>query len=142
MLIPECMGVASHYDAPNPLDYCTCKKELSPAQYERQKYNEHVQELQHEIKLLREENEFLRRHSIKLEEYERSNAGSDRSRGAAGHGRDKLDKMSREWAHEEKQWIMQGWGYKPKLNPAAKTAFRSPLYWFRIRSFCARSPYG
>lgn len=37
VLIPECMGVASHYDAPNPLDYCTCKKELSPAQYERQK---------------------------------------------------------------------------------------------------------
>ncbi|MCM1221079.1 MAG: hypothetical protein NC548_42010, partial [Lachnospiraceae bacterium] len=28
---------------------------------------------------------------------------------------DKLDKMSREWAHEQKQWIMQGWGYKPKL---------------------------
>lgn len=55
---------------------------------------------------------------------------------------DKLYKMSREWAHEEKQWIMQGWGYKPKLNPAAKTAFRSPLYWFRIRSFCVRSPYG
>lgn len=55
---------------------------------------------------------------------------------------DKLDKMSREWAHEQKQWIMQGWGYKPKLNPAAKTAFRSPLYWFRIRSFCVRSPYG
>lgn len=22
------------------------------------------------------------------------------------------------------------------------TAFRSPLYWFRIRSFCVRSPYG
>lgn len=66
VLIPECMGVAAHYDAPNPLDYCTCQRELTPAQYERKKYNEHVRQLQEEIKQLREENEFLRKHIINL----------------------------------------------------------------------------
>lgn len=44
----------------------------------------------------------------------------------------------REWRHEIKQWVMQGWGYKPKLNPAARKPHRVKTYWHRTRSFCVR----
>ena len=47
----------------------------------------------------------------------------------------------REWRHEIKQWVMQGWGYKPKLNPAARKPHRAKTYWHRTRSFCVRRGY-
>lgn len=54
----------------------------------------------------------------------------------------KLEKAQMELIAGVKEMCMWGWGYKPKLNPAAKTAFRRPIRWFRTRSFCVRSPYG
>lgn len=47
----------------------------------------------------------------------------------------------KEWRHERKQWVMQGWGYKPKLNPAARKPHRAKPYWHRTRSFCVRRGY-
>lgn len=53
----------------------------------------------------------------------------------------KLEKMSREWAHEQKQWLMLGWGYKPKLHSSAYKPHRAKPYWHRTRSFCVRRGY-
>lgn len=35
----------------------------------------------------------------------------------------------------------QGWGYKPKLNPAASKPHRAKTHWHRTRSFCVRKGY-
>lgn len=35
----------------------------------------------------------------------------------------------------------QGWGYKPKLNPAARKPYRVKPHWHRTRSFCVRRGY-
>ena len=39
------------------------------------------------------------------------------------------------------QWAKLGWGYKPKLNPAARKPHRAKTYWHRTRSFCVRRGY-
>ncbi len=54
---------------------------------------------------------------------------------------EKLGKMSREWAHEQKQWLMLGWGYTPKLHSSAHKPHRAKPYWHRTRSFCVRRGY-
>ncbi|MCM1221286.1 MAG: hypothetical protein NC548_43085 [Lachnospiraceae bacterium] len=53
-----------------------------------------------------------------------------------------MERQQLDWWELEQLERMQGWGYQPKLNPAAKTAFRKRIYWHRVRSFCVRSPYG
>ena len=50
-------------------------------------------------------------------------------------------KAEREWRHEIVQWAKLGWGYKPKLNPAARKPCRAKTYWHRTRSFCVRRGY-
>lgn len=49
--------------------------------------------------------------------------------------------INRELRHEAKEWAQQGWGYKPKLNPAARKPYRAKPYWHRTRSFCVRKGY-
>ncbi len=43
--------------------------------------------------------------------------------------------------HEIKEWIKQGWGYKPKLQLSARPPHRAKPYWHRTRSFCVRRGY-
>nr|DAI97886.1 MAG TPA: hypothetical protein [Caudoviricetes sp.] len=43
--------------------------------------------------------------------------------------------------NEVKEWNKTGWGYKPKLHPAANAPYRQKPYWHRTRSFCVRKGY-
>lgn len=43
--------------------------------------------------------------------------------------------------YDEMEWCKTGWGYKPKLNQAARKPHRAKLYWHRTRSFCVRRGY-
>lgn len=43
--------------------------------------------------------------------------------------------------NEVKDWNKTGWGYKPKLHPAAQAPHRPKPYWHRTRSFCVRRGY-
>ena len=61
VLIPGCMGTAAM-----GIDNCTCRTEISPAQFERERYNETVRELRAEIKDLEKENAYLNRIIKKL----------------------------------------------------------------------------
>ncbi len=46
-----------------------------------------------------------------------------------------LKKWNREIRYETKQWLMLGWGYKPRLNdPKNAVAHKRPLQWHRIRA--------
>lgn len=42
---------------------------------------------------------------------------------------------------EKMERVMTGWGYKPKLNPAARKPHCPKAYWHRVRSFCVRKGY-
>lgn len=56
VLIPGCMGTAAM-----GIEHCTCRFEKSPAQFEREQYNETIKVLKQEIKDLESENAYLNR---------------------------------------------------------------------------------
>ena len=61
VLIPGCMGTAAMGN-----EHCTCRFEKSPAQFEREQYNETIKVLKQEIKDLESENAYLNRIIKKL----------------------------------------------------------------------------
>jgi hypothetical protein len=61
VLIPGCMGTAAR-----GMEYCTCRSEVSFAQFERKQYNDTVRKLRAEIKELEKENNYLNRTIKKL----------------------------------------------------------------------------
>ena len=61
VLIPGCMGTAAM-----GIEHCTCRFEKSPAQFEREQYNETIKVLKQEIKDLESENAYLNRIIKKL----------------------------------------------------------------------------
>lgn len=61
VLIPGCMGTAAM-----GIEHCTCRIEKSPAQFEREQYNETIKVLKQEIKDLESENAYLNRIIKKL----------------------------------------------------------------------------
>ncbi len=62
VLIPGCMAVS----VSNDIERCTCSDILTEANFEKQRYNELVRRLKQEISELRQENEILRKGTIKL----------------------------------------------------------------------------
>lgn len=61
VLIPGCMGTAAM-----GIEHCTFRFEKSPAQFEREQYNETIKVLKQEIKDLESENAYLNRIIKKL----------------------------------------------------------------------------
>lgn len=55
--------------------------------------------------------------------------------------RKRIRSYCRELLSEYIEWAKLGWGYKPRLHPAANKPHRAKPYWHRTRSFCVRRGY-